>query len=123
MRVEYPELKRAFYALSERWRPQAILIEDRASGQQLLQDARRETALPLIACQPKGSKVTRFAAVSAMIEAGRVALPVQARWLADLESELFSFPNGVHDDQVDALTQYLDWLRQCSWDRLRIRSI
>ncbi len=123
LRVEYPDLKRALYRMAEQWRPDAILIEDKASGQQLLQDARRETALPLIACIPKGDKLTRFAAISAMIEAGKVALPQQAPWLADFEAELFAFPGGDHDDQVDALTQYLDWLRGLTWEKLRIRSV
>ena len=120
-RREYPDLKRAFIAMAEQWKPQAILVEDRASGQQLLQDMRRESALPVIAVNPKHDKVTRFAAVSAMIEAGRVMLPEQAGRLADFEGEVFSFPNGSNDDQVDALTQYLDWLRASAWQRLRIR--
>ena len=30
-------------------------------------------------------------------------LPQNAPWLADLRSELLSFPAGKHDDQVDAL--------------------
>jgi len=122
-RREYPDLKRAFYALAEQWNPQTILIEDRASGQQLLQDVRRETLLPIIAIQPKNDKVTRFAAISAMIEAGRVVLPEQAAWLTDFEAELFAFPGGIHDDQVDALMQYLDWLRISVWERLRIRRL
>jgi phage terminase large subunit-like protein len=29
--------------------------------------------------------------------------PSRAPWLADLRSELLSFPAGKHDDQVDAL--------------------
>lgn len=123
MRAEYPELKRACFSLAEEWHPIAILIEDRASGQQLLQDGRHETFLPFIARMPKGDKVTRFAAVCALMEAGRVVLPEQASWLADFESELFAFPQGVHDDQVDALTQYLDWLRSYSWDKLRVRAL
>jgi predicted phage terminase large subunit-like protein len=123
LRVEYPELKRAFYSIAEKWKPVAILIEDRASGQQLIQDARRETHLPIIARNPKSDKITRFAAVSALIEAGRVELPEQAPWLADFEAELFAFPNAPHDDQVDAFTQYLDWLRGSSWEKLRIREI
>ncbi len=123
LRHEYPDLKRMLYALAGQWQPQAILIEDRASGQQLLQDARRETALPLIAIHPRHDKVTRFAAVSAMIEAGRVALPEQAPWLADFEAEVLAFPGGAHDDQVDALTQYLDWLRGSVWERFRVRRI
>jgi predicted phage terminase large subunit-like protein len=122
-RYEYPDLKKMFYSLTSQWQPQAILVEDKASGQQLLQDARRETALPLIATRPRSDKITRFAAVSAMLEAGRVVLPEQAAWLADFESEIFAFPGGEHDDQIDALTQYLDWLRSCIWDRLSIRRI
>ena len=123
MRHEYPDLKRAFYKLAKQWRPQAILIEDRASGQQLLQDVHRDSHLPVIAMQPKKDKITRFAAISAMLESGRVALPEQASWLAGFEGELFAFPAGTHDDQVDALTQYLDWLRGMSWERLGIRSL
>lgn len=122
-RYEYPELKRLFYAMAAQWKPQAILVEDRASGQQLLQDVKRETALPLVAVQPKNDKVTRFAAVSAMIEAGRVFLPENAPWLSDFEQEVYAFPGGENDDQVDALTQYLDWLRSSVWEGLRIRRI
>jgi predicted phage terminase large subunit-like protein len=123
LRVEYPELKRAFMMLTEKWKPQAILIEDRASGQQLIQDARRETQLPIIARNPKSDKITRFAAVSALIEAGRVLLPEQAQWLADFEAEIFGFPNVPHEDQVDALTQYLDWFRENGWKKLSIRTL
>jgi predicted phage terminase large subunit-like protein len=121
LRREYPELKRAFYALGEQWNPQAILVEDRASGQQLLQDVRRESMLPVLAVSPRADKVTRFAAISALIEAGRLILPVQSPWLADFESEIFTFPMGAHDDQADALSQYLDWLRASVWERLRVR--
>ena len=81
------------------------------------------TALPVIKVNPKNDKITRFAAVTALIEAGKIHLPKQAPWLADFESEILSFPNGNHDDQVDALTQYLDWLRKSVWQRLNIRSI
>jgi predicted phage terminase large subunit-like protein len=86
-------------------------MEDRASGQQLLQDLRRESWLPLLAAQPKADKVTRMAAVSALIESGRLLLPRQAPWLADFEAEILFFPSARHDDQADALSQYLDWLR------------
>ena len=54
---------------------------------------------------------SRAMGVSAMIEAGRVHLPAEAAWLAEFKSELLGFPNTRHDDQVDALTQLLDWVR------------
>jgi predicted phage terminase large subunit-like protein len=77
----------------------------------------------VLAVFPKTDKLTRFAAVSAIIESGRVFLPEQAPWLADFESELFAFPSGSHDDQVDALTQCLDWLRGSHWAPPAIRKI
>ncbi len=123
MRLEYPDLKKIFYELAEEYKPGAILLEDKASGQQLLQDIKRESHLPLIAVRPKADKISRFAAISAMIEAGKLALPRHAPWLSDFEAELLAFPGGVHDDQVDALTQYLDWKRQKSWEQLNIRRL
>ncbi|MFW0777004.1 MAG: phage terminase large subunit [Rickettsiales bacterium] len=122
-KAEYPDLKRMFFSTATRFQPHVILIEDKASGQQLLQDVRRETKLPVVAINPKADKLTRFAAVSALIEAGRLQLPEQASWLADFEAELYAFPNGNHDDQVDALSQYLDWVRGETWNHLRIRNI
>jgi hypothetical protein len=47
-----------------------------------------------------------------MFEAGRVFLPADAPWLSDYIDELCAFPHGVHDDQVDATTQALNYLRQ-----------
>jgi len=122
-RKEYPDLKRAFYALAQQWKPDVILVEDRASGQQLIQDVRRESFLPVLPVSPRQDKITRFAAISAMIEAGKVVLPEQSGWLAAFESEILCFPSGENDDQVDALTQYLDWLRARVWERLRVRSL
>jgi predicted phage terminase large subunit-like protein len=37
-----------------------------------------------------------------------VLLPSWAPWLEVLEDELFSFPQGRHDDQVDSISQALD---------------
>lgn len=110
-KMEYPELKRMVVAQAERFNPHAILIEDKASGQSLIQDLKRESGLPIIAVMPQGDKITRFARITPMIEAGKVALPKQASWLAAFEQEVMAFPHGAHDDQVDAFSQYLNWVR------------
>jgi predicted phage terminase large subunit-like protein len=123
MRFEYPELKRAVLQLAARYEPRAILIEDKASGQSLIQDLKRETSLPILAVMPQGDKVTRFARISPMIEAGQVALPKHAAWLNDFEQEILRFPNGAHDDQVDAFSQYLNWVRARQWESVRVRSL
>jgi predicted phage terminase large subunit-like protein len=52
----------------------------------------------------------RMSAQSAKIEAGAVHLPQRAPWLDDLRSEILAFPRGLHDDQVDSLSQALSWL-------------
>ena len=114
-RVEFPELKRKAVELARQHRPETILIEDKASGQQLLQEMRAvyEPGVPRpLGRQPEGDKVTRAAGVTSIVEAGQLHLPKGASWLADFESELLSFPNGRHDDQVDALSQLLGYARQ-----------
>jgi predicted phage terminase large subunit-like protein len=111
-RLEYPDLKLLVTRQAGDWSPNAILIEDKASGMQLLQDLKRETQLPLIGINPEKDKITRAAAVSAMVEAGKLALPTHAPWLTDFEMELMTFPNAANDDQVDALTQFLSWSKQ-----------
>src|SRR5262249_14254834 len=97
-RLEYPDLKRLVMSQADAFGPDAILIEDKASGQQLLQDLKRETKLPLIGILPEKDKITRASGVSAMVEAGKVSLPTNAAWLTDYESELMTFPNAPHDD-------------------------
>ena len=64
-----------------------------------------------IGVKPEGSKVDRMAAQSAKIEAGHVYLPKSAAWLGEFLTELLSFPNGRHDDQVDSVSQFLRWLQ------------
>jgi predicted phage terminase large subunit-like protein len=124
LRLEYPELKRAIIMAAEKHQPEAILMEDKASGQSLLQDLRRETDLPLIAIQPKGDKILRVARITPLLEAGAVALPKAAPWLSAFEQEMTAFPSGKHDDQVDALSQYLLWaLEHASGGRYGVRSV
>lgn len=55
-------------------------------------------------------EITRFATASPLIEQGRLHLPRRAEWLGELKNELLQFPNGRHDDQVDALSQFLIWV-------------
>jgi hypothetical protein len=54
--------------------------------------------------KPERDKVTRLSIQSAKFESGRVRFPSHAPWLA-AQAELFSFPNGSHDDQVDSISQ------------------
>lgn len=118
-RVEYPELKRIIANMIFTWQPDAVLIEDKASGQSLIQELRQGVKLPdrpnlvrvpVIPIDPKGlNKVDRIIAVSSMFEAGLVYLPEVAPWILDYEIELTTFPLAPHDDRVDSTSQYLKW--------------
>ena len=114
-RVEFPELRRVLITQAEEWKPSAILVEDRASGQSLLQELKSATALPVIPIKVDSDKLSRAQAVTAVIEAGKVFLPETAPWLRDYIDELASFPTGLYDDAVDSTTQALNYFRErCS---------
>lgn len=59
---------------------------------------------------PTDSKVARANAVSPEVGSGNVYLPDGAPWLEEFISEHERFPKATHDDDVDALTQALNYL-------------
>jgi predicted phage terminase large subunit-like protein len=111
-RLAYPELKRAVCERQAQFGAEVVLIEDRASGTQLIQDLVADGLAAVTAYRPCADKVMRLHAQSAMIENGFVHLPERAPWLAEYLHEMTIFPRGRHDDQVDSTAQFLDWLRQ-----------
>jgi predicted phage terminase large subunit-like protein len=113
-RMEYPELKRAVVEQYERFRPSVVLIEDKASGTQLIQELIAGGLHAVTRYQPQFDKVMRMHAQTAMIENGFVHLPDAAPWLAQYLHEVTSFPNGRHDDQLDSTAQMLDWFKRGS---------
>jgi predicted phage terminase large subunit-like protein len=109
-RLEYPDLKRAVREQARLYANPTILIEDRASGVQLIQELRQEGLVGIAGVSPKSDKILRMRDQTATMEAGFVHLPERAHWLADLIHELMMFPRGRHDDQVDSVSQALCWI-------------
>jgi hypothetical protein len=54
-------------------------------------------------------KVGRLYVHQAKFEAGLVFFPEGAKFLAELEAELLTFPQGKTNDQVDSLSQALSY--------------
>ena len=110
-RLNYPDLKRAVAEVSKRFCVSTVLIEDKASGTQLIQELSREAEIPVKAHSPNssGDKVMRLYAQTGYFANGRVFLPKSAPWLADYVRELTSFPNSRFDDQVDSTSQFFEW--------------
>lgn len=111
-RLDYPGLKRAVRDQASRFKPGTILIEDKASGTQLIQELTYERVHAIKSYQPTMDKIMRLHSVSASFENGFVHLPQTAEWLDSYVHELISFPRGRFDDQVDSTSQALDWYKQ-----------
>ncbi len=71
----------------------------------------RRAGLPVLDYLPDRDKVSRVHAATPLMESGRVWLPEDRVWADDLFSECMSFPNGSHDDQVDAMTMAIHYLK------------
>ena len=112
-RFEYPDLRRIAREEYDKHRPDICVVEKKASGQSLIQDLRR-TGLPVLEYMPDKDKVTRVFSASPMLESGRVWLPRGKDWSKELYDELILFPYGRHDDQVDALTMAVHYVKE-SW--------
>ncbi len=116
-RMEYPELKRTIKEMAQRHRATDVLIEDRASGTQIVQELHRENISGVKAVQLAGDKQMRLWAQTAAMEQGLVHLPKEAPWLDDYLRELTSFPNSRYDDQVDSTTQAMAWVAKPGGER------
>ena len=101
-RLDYPDLKKQIIHLHEREQTNVIVIEDKASGQSLIQDLKKKTTIPVTSVKLEGDKMARTQVISPSVEAGRFYLPHNAPWLADFISETSLFPRAKHDDRVDA---------------------
>jgi predicted phage terminase large subunit-like protein len=113
-RLSYPELRRAVREQAEAFGPKTILIEDKASGTQLIQELVSERMYAIKKYEPTIDKIMRMHSVTAMIENGFVHLPDKAAWLPEYLHELTIFPKGKYDDQADSTSQALDWFKQQS---------
>jgi len=111
-RLEYPALKRAVREQQSLFDATVVLIEDKASGTQLIQELITDGCHGVTRYQPTCDKIMRLHAQTAVIENGFVYIPETAPWLAEYLHEMTVFPNGKHDDQVDSTAQFLDWFKR-----------
>lgn len=111
-RLKYPDLRRKAIRLYREWTPDKVIIENASTGISLSQDMWEEISTSrrnIVPYQPLQNKEERLDIQSAKIEQGLIVLPEQAPWLGAFKNELMRFPFGKYMDQVDALTQFLQW--------------
>jgi predicted phage terminase large subunit-like protein len=110
-RMTFTATVAAFERQAAKW-PQAVakLVEDKANGTAVI-DTLRKRVPGIVPVTPTESKLARASATSPYIEAGNAQLPDDAIALFDVDGfieEAAAFPNGAHDDQVDAASQALN---------------
>jgi predicted phage terminase large subunit-like protein len=108
-RLEFPGLAKLVCTHAQRFQAGAILIEDQNSGTSLIQTAKRNGLQGVIPVRPSKDKATRMYGQTPKLEAGSLYLPRRAPWRADFIEEYVAFPKSRHDDQIDALSQFLEW--------------
>ena len=106
-RMTFPELKAIALKHYNEWKPDAFIIEKKASGGPLIQELRR-MGIPVDEFSPSrgNDKIARLNSVSDLFASGKVWAP-DRRWAKDVIEEIAAFPVGEHDDYVDTTTQAL----------------
>src|SRR5262245_55222358 len=109
-KLDFPSLKRAVLDLAQLHKAQLVLVEDKASGTQLIQELRAgHFSKVKEAPAMDGDKIMRLDSQTAKIEGGFVLFPEKAHWLETYIKELTSFPNSTYADQVDSTVFALAW--------------
>ena len=110
-KLEYTALKHLIKAFYDANPASEMIIEDKASGQQLVQDFKSFSRIPIVAVIPGRDmplrKDERLQMVASLFEAGKVHIPEEAAWKLDFTREVCEFGFHKTDDIVDAMTQYL----------------
>jgi len=92
----------------------AILIEDKANGPAIISELQKEIG-GVVAVNPEGGKIARAQATAPLWEAGSIELPdpqvFSLSWMEDYLHNLCAFPKAAHDDDMDATSQALIYMR------------
>lgn len=118
-RMEFPELKAKATALYREWRPDAFIVEGKASGLPLIHEL-RQAGIPVSDFTPTratGDKIVRANSVSDILASGVVWAP-ETRWADEVVEDCAAFPSGDHDDVVDTVIMALMRYRQGGFIRL-----
>lgn len=121
-KLDFPELKDMMVTLAAEYKATFIGVEDKASGQSLIQEMANNSNLPV---KPEPIKVStdkesRANAITPYMRDKKLIMPKGAHWIDDFLDEVCTFPGAPHDDQVDALTMALNHQRDSGYNLLTL---
>jgi predicted phage terminase large subunit-like protein len=105
-RMEFPDQRRYIISRMREERNTVHGIEQALHGQAFLQELRRQErvfARAVTGVRVTADKFTRALAWAARAEDGKVVM-VRGPWIEEFLEEVTAFPNGRHDDQIDAVS-------------------
>jgi predicted phage terminase large subunit-like protein len=141
-RLSFDRAKRAVTEMSKTMRTtfrhcqHRVLIENAGYGVEMIVDLQRTLgAIHKVSVGAEGNKTMRALSASADLETGNCFLPGHPTpemsgpdpnrteaWVIKFVDETAMFPNGPNDDQVDAWSQAMNWLRSRASSPLRTAS-
>jgi predicted phage terminase large subunit-like protein len=108
-RMLFHELAAAAETLEGQFKPRYILIEDASSGTSLGQVLKLKFGSGIRLVKAELNKELRLFEQTLKFYQGRVFFPTEAPWLRLFLEELRIFPEGGLSDQVDSITQALNF--------------
>lgn len=106
-RMSFQQIKDQINKLWKYWQPQAVLVEDVAAQNWLIQDLRNEYQMRVIGVKRRADKRSRLVSVSYLFEQGKVHFKANQEIIID---QLVNFGSMAHDDLVDAVIDCLQYL-------------
>lgn len=109
-RMDFPALVSEVRSSAAQYDPDSVLVEDKASGQQLIQQMSRYAGFPITKITPTVDKEARAKIASPVLEQGLIYYP-DKDWAEEVILQCARFPKDRHDDLVDSCTQFWTWFR------------
>lgn len=125
IKVAHPQLLQAVNSAYLKWKPNAVVIEDKSAGTSVIQHFQQDSTMAVIPFNPgQNDKQVRASAATPTVEAGNCFLPSDAEWLEDFLDEHEKFPLAAHDDQVDTTSMMVwYWVLNRNFAQPRVRQL
>jgi len=108
--ARYDELRYAVRGVIRKFRPSVVLVEATGQGPALISDIRPQQGMTIHSITPSEAKVKRLRKHQKILRAGLVSLPAGNPWVTEFINEITLFPYAESDNQVDAVSMFLDFI-------------